>query len=115
MNILSIHWANKNAPGIRVFGDEHAAIGAGEKPESLHKVGGMLIKWPEALGTPPDEATLKQWEDDFNAKRPAEIEHENMVRESARQKRYKAYCAEMDAKQPGWDAEPVLDSDALEK
>lgn len=67
MNILSIHWANNNPQGLRVFDDEDAAIGAGENPKELHSVAGVLIKWPKELGDPPTDEAIAQWESDYLA------------------------------------------------
>lgn len=60
--IPAIVFKHPGAPGLRVFSDAAAAIQAGENPANLHAVAGMLVKWPSALGAPPDVATLTQWE-----------------------------------------------------
>lgn len=65
--ISAIHWKLNHAPGLRCFATARAAIGAGEDRAALLAVGGVLIKWPAALGAPPDDATVAAWEAEYDA------------------------------------------------
>ncbi len=62
MSSAAIIFKHRTAPGLRVFGDANSAIHGGENPAALHSVAGLLVKWPAALGVPPDEATIASWE-----------------------------------------------------
>ena len=88
MSIPAIIHKHRTAPGLRMFGSAKAATLAGENPADLVSVAGILIKWPSALGAPPDEATIAQWEQeriaavDLETKRRAAIK---AIEDKARQ------------------------------
>ena len=65
--IQAITFKHPAAGGLRCFSSAEAALNAGENPASLHAVGGVLVKWPGALGTPPDGATVAAWEAEYQA------------------------------------------------
>lgn len=63
MSAGAIHWKQNHAPGLRCFSSAKAAELGGA--ENLISAGGLLIQWPAALGTPPTDADVAQWETEY--------------------------------------------------
>lgn len=75
MSIAAIVFKHPGVPGLRIFASTEAARQAGENPAGLVAVAGVLVKWPPALGNPPDDALVAQWEAErvtFEAAAPSE-------------------------------------------
>ena len=78
----AIHHATNNTPGVRGFSErvyaERRVLRAGGNLANLHETGGCFIYWPPSLGAFPTEATLTQWEAQYDA-RPQLSEAEQLV------------------------------------
>jgi len=81
--IGAIHWKQNHAPGLRGFQSSFAAEQAGENPASLVSAGGVLIKWPGALGAPPDDATVATWVAEYDADIAAQTNRREAVKADA--------------------------------
>lgn len=83
MSAGAIHWKQNNAAGLRVFQTPDAAVQGGENPATLVQAGGVLIKWPGALGAPPDDALVATWVAEYDADIAAQTNRKASVKADA--------------------------------
>lgn len=63
----AIPWKQNYAPGIQIFKTAQGVVKAGLDPADFVSVGGVMLKWPAALGSPPDDATVATWSAEYDA------------------------------------------------
>lgn len=79
----AINFKHPDVAGLRIFANEKSAIQAGENPAELVSVGGVLVKWPAALGAPPNDATIAAWQAELDASVAVKVARRAAVKANA--------------------------------